>query len=223
MPLSPIDRLNNITTGRDTRPSRRKNIAMDYETYFGEMGLPEDEIEERISLAKDLDDVFEYLFVIYLALMRAGMEVNREELTVMVMWRYRDVLKSHGIDFEVKYPGLLDITRERSGDIVDTTISRGEEDTWWTSEDRAMLLAENEVNTVGNYDDMVDAIENGYTEKTWCTMGDRRVRDTHREVDGVTVGILDYFEVGESLMMYPCDPSGGPEETSNCRCWVEYS
>ena len=219
MALARRDELNNITTGR----RRRRNLAMDYETFFGEMGLPEDEIEERISLAEDLDDVFMYLFVIYTALVKAGMEVNQEELTVMVLWRYRDVLRAHNIDFEARYPGLLDITRDRSADIVETTIRRGEEDPWWTSEDRAMLISENEVNTVGNYDDFMDAIEDGYTEKTWCTMGDRRVREAHREADGQTVGILDFFEVDGELMLYPGDPEASPENTSNCRCWVEYT
>jgi hypothetical protein len=218
MPLSRIDELNNI----ETRRRRRGNQSMPYEQWFGEMGLPEEKIQKRIALANDLDDVFEYLFVIYLALVRAGMEVNREELTVMVLWRYRDVLKANGIDYEVKYPGLLDISRDHAADIVDTTIRRGQEDPWWTSDDRARLITENEVNSIGDYEDFTDAIADGATQKTWCTMGDRRVREWHKEADGQTVGILDYFEVGGELMLYPHDASASPDNVVNCRCWAEY-
>lgn len=56
--------------------------------------------------------------------------------------------------------------------------------------------------------------------KTWCTSGNTNVRDTHAEVDGVTVDEDDYFEVGGSLLMYPHDTSMGaaPGQIINCAC-----
>lgn len=56
--------------------------------------------------------------------------------------------------------------------------------------------------------------------KTWITVGDERVRESHEGLDGMTIPIDEPFPNG---LMYPCDPSGTPEETCNCRCWLDYS
>ena len=55
-------------------------------------------------------------------------------------------------------------------------------------------------------------------------MRDERVRDTHAEIDGVTIPINDAFVVGNSLMDYPMDTSYGAdlEEVINCRCGCIY-
>jgi uncharacterized protein with gpF-like domain len=61
-------------------------------------------------------------------------------------------------------------------------------------------------------------------DKTWCTVGDNRVRETHEEVDGETIPIEEPFVVGGVEMMMPRDPEvDAPEETDGCRCWLEYS
>lgn len=61
----------------------------------------------------------------------------------------------------------------------------------------------------------------GHT-KTWRTMQDFRVRDSHEYLDGVTVDIDEPFYTfdGDSGM-FPGDFST-PEENVNCRCWITY-
>lgn len=54
--------------------------------------------------------------------------------------------------------------------------------------------------------------------KTWVTIGDDRVRRTHREANGQTQPMDGYFEVGGQQLEYPHDPSGSAKETANCRC-----
>lgn len=213
MALSAVDQLNNLETSYKPR-------AMDYETYFGEMELSEEEIQERIELAEDLDDVFEYLFVLYLAMLKAGKKVDRDELVQTVLTRYRDVLYDNDLDIDERYPGMYGISQRSSESIVDTTIAYGALNDWYTSEDRAMFLAENEANTIANYEDLMDAIDAGYTTKTWVTMADRKVRETHRDLEGVTISIFEPFDVGGYQMMVPKDDSmgAGPEEIVNCRC-----
>lgn len=217
MALSAVDQLNNLETSYKPR-------AIDYETYFGEMELSEGEIQERIELAEDLDDVFEYLFVLYLAMLKAGKKVDRDELVQTVLTRYRDVLYDNGLDIDERYPGMYGISQRSSESIVDTTIAYGALNDWYTSEDRAMFLAENEANSIANYEDLIDAIDAGYTAKTWVTMADRKVRDTHRELEGVTISIFEPFDVGGYQMMVPKDDSmgAGPEEIVNCRCSVAW-
>lgn len=95
---------------------------------------------------------------------------------------------------------------------------------YWLSINRAISIANNEANTIFNYTSYVDAKDLGRTQKTWLTMLDKKVRDTHEELEGQTIGIDDYFQVGNSQMLFPLDwsMSPNPRETINCRCAVEY-
>ena len=63
----------------------------------------------------------------------------------------------------------------------------------------------------------------GAKNKTWHTMMDDRVRDTHYWLEGVSAPIDGEFYnyKGESTM-YPGE-WGIAEEDVNCRCWVTYS
>ena len=66
------------------------------------------------------------------------------------------------------------------------------------------------------------AHESGFKTKTWRTMEDEKVRDTHRYLEGVTVPIDEKFYTydGDSA---PC-PSlfSLPENNCNCRCVLHY-
>jgi hypothetical protein len=52
----------------------------------------------------------------------------------------------------------------------------------------------------------------------WVTMGDHRVRDSHRAAQGQTVAHDEWFRIGGTPMEYPGDPAAPTEETVNCRC-----
>lgn len=67
------------------------------------------------------------------------------------------------------------------------------------------------------------AKKGGATMKTWVTMGDPKVRDTHQYLDGVTIPIDDeFYSFRGGRTMYP-GQWGIPEEDVNCRCWVTFS
>lgn len=55
--------------------------------------------------------------------------------------------------------------------------------------------------------------------KVWRATKDKRTRDSHRKLDGVTVDSDKPFKNG---LMHPHDPSGPASETVNCRCVVIY-
>lgn len=60
----------------------------------------------------------------------------------------------------------------------------------------------------------------GATRKTWNTMADPRVRDTHSYLDGVTVPIdAEFYTYNGDSAMFP-GQFGVAEEDINCRCWV---
>lgn len=61
-------------------------------------------------------------------------------------------------------------------------------------------------------------VQAGTVTKVWHTARDPKVRDSHAAIDRQSVGIEGRFSNG---LAYPGDPSGGPAETANCRCWME--
>ncbi len=58
--------------------------------------------------------------------------------------------------------------------------------------------------------------------KRWQSEEDERVRLSHMEADGQSVGLDDFFRVGTALLMFPCDMNGPNNEIINCRCRVKY-
>lgn len=61
-------------------------------------------------------------------------------------------------------------------------------------------------------------------EHEWVTVGDDRVRQSHRDMDGETLPLDESFRIpgnfGSDEMMFPGDSSlgAGPENIVNCRC-----
>lgn len=195
--------------------------SMPYEQYFGEMGISDKQKKERIALAEELEDIFDYLFLIIMSSSLINKDLVIPELYDLVSNRYTDLVKTLP-DIEDNDEYIETYIKDISKEIVDATVNHIK-DSYYTSEDRATLIAEEESNTVYNYVDELRAMAQGKTKKTWVTMGDNRVRRTHQDIDRVTIGIFEKFRVGDSLMMRPRDPAGSPQEVIGCRCWIEYT
>ena len=111
-----------------------------------------------------------------------------------------------------------------SEQVHDSTMRNKDKDPYFLSEDRATFIGEDEANALVNYDELKEAVELGKSRKTWRTVGDKSVRDTHRAVEGKTIQLDKPFIVGGYEMMVPRDPEvDAPEETVNCRCWLTFS
>jgi len=199
-------------------------IAIPYETYFGEMGLSKKEIERRIALADLLDDVFIMLFTLIEAEKTASMPFDAEWFAGYIELHYKDVLDDFGIDYIEKYPWLNTHITQMADEVISQN-QKHPDDEWNTSEDRAMVIAENEVNTICEYTEFQDAVDSGKTRKTWNTMLDNKVRHTHEEIESLTIPIMARFQVGAYEMYQPKDSScgAGMEEIAGCRCWCTYS
>lgn len=72
-----------------------------------------------------------------------------------------------------------------------------------------------------------DTLKQGVTNmrmvKTWKTMKDGSVRDTHSAMDGVTVPMDDDFTLPSGVKTPAPKQSGVAAEDINCRCFVKYS
>lgn len=81
---------------------------------------------------------------------------------------------------------------------------------------------------VGQHEGYQQAIDSGALKasnikKVWSATGDKRVRHTHKKMDGQKVPYNGTFKspTGETLR-YPGDPLASGAEIINCRCAVEY-
>lgn len=190
----------------------------DYERYFGEMDLPEEEIQKRISFSEKFEDSMLFIFALYL-IMRQYNRINEKYLVGQLQSRYSEIASEYmSLD---KY--MNDYIKEFSQETIDVTKRHNKEE-YFTSKERAILLAQNEANTSLNYAQYVDALKKGYKKKIWISEKDSRVRVTHREVDGAEIPIDRAFLVGDSLMNFPKDMSMGASTTeiAGCRCTVKY-
>lgn len=189
---------------------------IDYEEYFGEMELTDEEKEKRIELAKK----FEVLFLFFLLSYSKQQKIDYES---MIYEKYIVIALEFLKQDEV--PAYVDDYARRLADDVVRTTKEHDGEEFYTSTERGMLISANEANALGNYNQQAQAIKTGMIYKTWITEKDNKVRHTHKEVDNVKIGIFESFQVGDSLMMFPKDASLGAsmKEIAGCRCVTKYS
>ena len=83
-------------------------------------------------------------------------------------------------------------------------------------------IAETELHRDGNTAAYEAAVRAGATKKTWMTMLDDRVRDTHAYLEFVTVGINDEFYSYDGDHALAPGMFELPENNINCRCELDY-
>lgn len=191
---------------------------MVYETYFGEMDLSEDEKEDRLALAKQLEPIFLYVFYMFL-----DEDASEDACSDYLSSAYKRIATEF-VKAREPTAYLNSYIDKIAADIVSATVENADSP-YYTSLNRAMYIAANEANTIGNYREYAKMVKQGYQYKTWVTMRDDKVRHTHAAVNGDKVCIFDSFLVGSGEMSFPRDYSLGAsaEEIVNCRCTLRYS
>lgn len=118
---------------------------IDYDTYFGEMDLSDEEKEDR----KKLAEKFEKIFVMLFALLSGKEETEITTITKEFIIRYESIATQYCK--AKKTPSYItDYARYIVNEVVDATTQNTEVE-YFTSQKRAKNVAANEANTVGNY------------------------------------------------------------------------
>jgi len=233
-----IDNLNNLET--ETRQAEDRK-PIDIDTYFDDMDLTKEQIEERKEAAKDFNDFMLFIFAVILAQHQYGY-VDYAALQATFSNGYQDEISKY-----------MDVDRNLRGyteDFAETTLETTKAhlaselvgvvgiqrtlevlgDSYYLSEARAVETAVNMALDVINYKDYVTAIARGYKHKKWIAIRDKHTRKTHGKADGQIVPIGEYFHVGKALLAYPHDTvtSGSTgadhlEEIISCRCSFRYT
>lgn len=201
-------------------------LSEPYEDYFDVMDIPVDSKRRRQESADNLERIFRDLLalVFYLysdgafdystAIREAQDKYKKYVDDVMTTDKTNRNRKTSGFFTDVHIPNTV------TG-IVNTTL-KNPDNLFNFSIDRARMIAENEANSMWNDAEFEEALKSGKKYKTWNTIIDKRTRETHREINGKTIPIREYFVVGNSLMMFPKDSSASDEEVVNCRCSLTY-
>ena len=85
-----------------------------------------------------------------------------------------------------------------------------------------LRIAETEAHRDSNEAAYKTAVKAGATTKTWRTVGDDKVRDSHEWLDGVSAPIDgEFYNFAGQSTQYP-GQWGVAEEDCNCRCWLTY-
>lgn len=206
-----IDKINDLSEG---------NI-LSIEDYFEEIEeLTEEDKEKRKKFAFDFFEIALFIFALF-SVMKEYSYVKTDFIVGQLRSRYLELMKKHDIDIDERIKAYI---HEFSEEIANTTEKHIEEE-YFLSQDRATIISENEAQTILGYSELSEAIKMGYTKKKWITERDKKVRKTHREIDGLTIDISEPFFVGDSLMMYAHDGvtfNADIKELANCRCVTKF-
>ena len=184
--------------------------------YYAVMDLPQKEKDKRTSLGMFFFDVFFYIFVLMQAEVKVKGNIDKDFFVRSLNGRIRDVLEENNLPYDENYIPQL------SEDVIETT-TRHLDEPYYFSQERALLVAQNEANTVMNSVDFKTAKAQGKKYKRWITEKDERVRPTHVLVDETKIPIDEMFQVGNDQMRFPHDYiNGSPENLINCRCVCVY-
>ena len=194
-----------------------KEVDAYLDDFFLPMELPFTEKEKRKDAAKNFRDVLLLLLLTIVYSVESEL-IDWEYLRLRMISEFGNVAKKYARDDEF----IRDFVEKASNDFIDVTRRHIDDGGRWLSDDRALEDAANYANMTIGYEELQEAIESGKTKKMWVSQKDGRVRHTHRVADGQTVPIKGYFKVGNSLLAYPTDPEGEPEEVVNCRCHLSY-
>lgn len=210
-----IDELNNLIP----YDNKISDIDKWLDEFYEVMPISDDRKERRKSIAKQLRDAMLFLFT----LMFTMAENNSWDYDI-VLYSFRTEFRNVIVNYVAIDLFMENYIQEFTQKYLDVTIEHLSQNdaSFFMSDDRATIGGANESNTIIGYGELEEAIEDGSTMKRWRTQRDNRVRYTHREMEGKTIPIDDYFIVGGSALLYPGDPEGDEKEIAGCRCALEY-
>lgn len=203
--------------------------SMPYEEYFDTGILTEEEKEQRVRLAEEMDDKLKPIFLYMLYCLLDDVTIDYEYVESQLRVGYEEALDDVGYQID-------DAVRERIIKFAENTRTISEKhisplpnmsnaDLYYMSDDRIMAIAENQSQISSEYQELVDAILNGASYHEWVTMRDAKVREAHKKVDGAVLPIEEPFIVDGYRMVAPGDTvtDDAPEElVAGCRCHARY-
>lgn len=159
------------------------------------------------------DDIIDELLDLYLLAYFEGSKQAAEELGFNVDPSVTEARKT--IERPIAGKTYRDRVRDYlNGDMGETT---------GTPAEAIARVAETDSVRIFNEAGLTTAKQAGATTKTWITVGDNRVRDTHQPLHGVSAPIDGEFYTWDGDKAVAPGRFENPSNNINCRCWLKYS
>ena len=185
--------------------------------FFDELDVFLEGFKTRVFNPKEVtkqeeDDIIDELLDLYLL---AYFEGSQEAARALMVDVEPDVEAAReSIDKKIDGKGFRERVRDYlSGNMGDSTGTPAEAIARVADTDSVRIYNEGGLNT---------AIEAGAMTKTWRTMEDNKVRDTHRPLDGVSSPIDGYFYTYDGDKAYAPGQFSKAQNNVNCRCILEF-
>ena len=186
---------------------RKSILPFDELNALGERLKKHFNADGHIASEQDCEDIIDEMFELFLLAYTSAVEGVNEQFKT---------------DFE---PSLWEIENVLNKP-VEGAPWRDRVYAWYAADgtvDDILRIAETETTRIGNTAALDTATKAGATTKTWLTMLDDRVRDTHSYLEGVTVPIdADFYCYDGDHAPQP----GGFEKAENncgCRCEMRFN
>lgn len=161
----------------------------------------------RFRSRQDFDDTVDEMFELFLLAYANGVEATNEDLSTDYRPDLNEVMET--VDRRVAgqtWRERMEDYYENGGTVADV-----------------VRIMETESHRDSNEAAYRTARQAGATTKTWRTVGDSRVRDTHFYLDGVSAPIDgEFYSFRGGSTQFP-GQWGIAEEDVNCRCWLTFS
>ena len=192
------------------------NKYQEVKTWLMEQA-PSQLMEKKVQAVNVVWDLLEYLYMLGFTSAKEEVGQIAEDVKPFLPDDYDDA-KEKLTDEQQK---VADMSIFRKFDNKDFT-DRVREYAELGNANEILRVVETDGNRVYNTGGVEGAKSVGATSKTWRTMMDDRVRDTHDYLEGVTVGIDEkFFTYDGDSARYPGDFEA-PQNSINCRCWLEF-
>lgn len=175
---------------------------------FDEINRLENELpvyfeDGKIRSKVDLDDIIDEMFEIFLL-------------------SYNNGVQAVNPDYKPTLTEIMETVDEKVGGKTWRERMREHYESGGTLADVTRII-ETEAHRDANTAAYEAAKKAGCTTKTWHTMLDDKVRDSHRYLEGVTIPIdAEFYSAYGGHTMFP-GQWGIADEDCNCRCWLTYS
>ena len=180
------------------------SIKSRYLKLFDELNVLFEKIEKK---EKAKDDIIDFLidayfegFISVRELLGFDYEIKTENLVENLKWEYEGITIEQKITDYLEQQNYDDLKR-----LVDSEIHRSYNK---GANDYVVEVEENEGITL---------------KKTWVTMGDEKVRDTHAYLEGITIDSNAHFVTFDGDMALFPGAFTKAQNNANCRCILIYS
>lgn len=182
--------------------------------WVSKMVLPDNEKELRVEMMNEFERQINQL----------KPKPENKKTDILVLGIYGLLFKEIYLDIYGKYfkQYVYEVSGKRNiSDFSKTWIeNHSQEFATYSHDSNPQTIARTEVNAMCGMAQLDGYYQAGYTRKMWNTMGDSKVRTSHKQAAGQVKLLEEPFVIGDSLMMFPLDTSLGAsaKEIVNCRC-----